>query len=60
MMLMTKFIMVDHVAETLTGIILGEDTPEGREQSLEEADALIQQALATKAVRQRRISHTMV
>ena len=48
MMLMTKFIMVDHVAETLTGIILGEDTPEGREQSLEEADALIQQALANK------------
>ena len=48
MMLMTKFIMVDHVAETLTGIILGEDTPEGREKSLEEADALIQQALANK------------
>ena len=36
------------MAETLTGIILGEDTPEGREQSLEEADALIQQALANK------------
>ena len=48
MMLMTKFIMVDHVAETLAGIILGEDTPEGREQSLGEADALIQQALANK------------
>ena len=48
MMLMTKFIMVDHVAETLTGIILGEDTPEGREKSLEEAEELIRQALANK------------
>ena len=48
MMLMTKFIMVDHVAETLTGIILGEDTPEGRKKSLEEAEELIRQALANK------------
>ena len=48
MMLMTKFIMVDHVAETLTGIILGEDTPEGRKKSLEEAEELIRQELANK------------
>ena len=44
MMLMTKFIMVDHVAETLTGIILGEDTEEGKKKSLEEAAELIEKA----------------
>ena len=41
---MTKFIMVDHVAETLTGIILGEDTEEGKKKSLEEAAELIEEA----------------
>ncbi|MCD7709538.1 MAG: chorismate-binding protein [Clostridiales bacterium] len=45
MMLMTKFIMVDHVAETLTAIVLGEDSDEGRAQSLEEAQTLIDGAL---------------
>ena len=44
MMLMTKFIMVDHVAETLTGSILGEDTEEGKKKSLEEAAELIEKA----------------
>ena len=42
MMLMTHFIVVDHVAETLTGIVLGEDTPEGKEAALDEIDAMIQ------------------
>ncbi|MCM1282293.1 MAG: anthranilate synthase component I [Muribaculaceae bacterium] len=45
MMLMTKFIMVDHVAETLTAVILGEDSEEGRKNSLEEAQTLIGEAL---------------
>ena len=44
MMLMTKFIMVDHVAETLTGIVLGEDTKAGNEKSLQEAEKLIEKA----------------
>ena len=43
MMLMTRFIMVDHVAETLTAIVLGEDTEDGKSKSLEEAAELIQQ-----------------
>lgn len=30
MMLMTKFILVDHVAETLTAVILGEDSEDGK------------------------------
>lgn len=32
MMLMTRFIVVDHVAETLTGIVLEEDSKEGKIQ----------------------------
>lgn len=44
MMLMTKFIMVDHVAETLTGIVLGEDSEEGREKSIQEATELVNRA----------------
>ena len=49
MMLMTKFIMVDHVAETLTGVVLGEDSEEGRKVSLEEAEAMIEKARAQAA-----------
>ena len=44
MMLMAKFIMVDHVAETLTGIVLGEDSEEGREKSIQEATELVNRA----------------
>lgn len=44
MMLMTKFIMVDHVAETLTGVVLGEDSEEGRKASLAEAESMIAKA----------------
>lgn len=44
MMLMTKFIVVDHVAETLTAIVLEEDSKAGRERALKEAEQLIRQA----------------
>ena len=46
MMLMTKFIMVDHVAETLTGVVLGEDSEAGRKAALEEAEQMIMKARA--------------
>lgn len=49
MMLMTKFIMVDHVAETLTGVVLGEDSEEGKEKALEEAMELINKARSNVA-----------
>lgn len=45
-MLAEKFIVIDHVAETLTGVCLGEDTEKGREQSLQEAAKMIEQALS--------------
>ena len=44
MMLMTKFIVVDHVAETMTAVVLGEDSREGKEKALQEAGRLIQKA----------------
>ncbi|MGN0350097.1 MAG: anthranilate synthase component I [Roseburia sp.] len=44
MMLMTKFIVIDHVAETLTGIVLEEDSKEGKERALKEAEEMIAKA----------------
>lgn len=44
MMLMTEFIMVDHVAETLTGVILEEDSEEGKNRALSKATELIEKA----------------
>ncbi len=46
MMLMTRFLLVDHVAETLTAVVLGEDSEEGRKQALEDAAGLIARARA--------------
>lgn len=46
MMLMTRFIVVDHVAETLTAIVLGADSEEGKQRALAEADVMIEQARA--------------
>ena len=43
MMLMTKFILVDHVAETLTAVILGEDSEDGKKKALAEAAELIEE-----------------
>lgn len=43
-MLVTKYLVIDHVAETLTGVCLAEDTPEGRERGGREAAGLIQKA----------------
>ena len=36
--------MVDHVAETLTGIVLAEDSEKGKKQALEKADEMIKKA----------------
>lgn len=44
MMLASKFIAIDHVAETMTAIVLGEETPEGKEKAQAEASALLAEA----------------
>ncbi len=54
MMLMTKFIMVDHIAETLTGIVLGEDSQEGKEKALKEIAELIEKARTNKGHKEKR------
>lgn len=43
--LVTKFIVIDHVAETLTGVVLDEDNEEGCKRAREEAEVLIKSAL---------------
>lgn len=44
MMLMTRFIVVDHVAETLTGIVLEEDSKEGKIRAMKTAEEMIEKA----------------
>lgn len=44
MMLMTRFIVVDHVAETLTGIVLEEDSEEGKSRAMKTAEEMIEKA----------------
>ncbi len=44
MMLMTRFIVVDHIAETMTAVVLGEDSPEGRANALAVAADLLRRA----------------
>lgn len=48
MMLMKEFIVVDHVAETLTGIVLEEDSGEGKKRAIEKASAMIEKARAKR------------
>lgn len=45
LMLMKEFIIVDHMAETLTAVVLAEDTKAGKETALERATELIQRAM---------------
>lgn len=44
LMLVTKFIAIDHVAETLTAVCLDKDSKEGKENALKEANLLIKKA----------------
>lgn len=44
-MLAKEFIVIDHVAETLTGVVLEEDTPEGKYLAKEKAAAMIKEVL---------------
>lgn len=44
LMLVTRYIVIDHVAETLTGVCLEEDTPEGRVRGVARATELIEEA----------------
>lgn len=57
MMLMTHFIVVDHVAETLTAIILEEDSEEGKKRAGKAADEMIKEARNGSGKPQRSFHH---
>lgn len=48
MMLMKEFIVVDHIAETLTGIVLEEDSKAGKARAMEKAGEMIAKARAKR------------
>lgn len=48
LMLADKFIAIDHMAETMTAVVLEADTPEGKQRAQEEVDKLIRQARTNK------------
>ena len=48
MMLMTKFIVVDHVAETLTAVVLEEDNEAGKERAKRLTEEMIAEVQAAK------------
>ncbi len=45
LMLMKEFIVIDHVAETLTAVVLAEDSTQGREEALHKAEELIRRSM---------------
>ena len=48
LMLADKFIAIDHMAETMTAVVLEADTSEGKQRAQEELDKLIRQARTNK------------
>lgn len=56
MMLITRFLVVDHEAETMTAIVLDEDSETGRKKALGIAEELIRKARCGKA----EMKHTFV
>jgi anthranilate synthase component 1 len=46
MMLASKFIIIDHVAETLSAVCLAKETPEGKQEALKQAESMIEQVLS--------------
>ncbi len=48
MMLMTRFLVMDHIAETMTAVVLEEDSAEGKARALQTAEDLLQKALKTR------------
>lgn len=48
LMLADKFIAIDHMAETMTAVVLEADTPEGKQRAQEELGKLIRQVRTNK------------
>jgi anthranilate synthase component 1 len=56
-MLVTSFIVIDHVAETLTGVVLEEDSEEGKQRGTKKAEELIRTAVSNMVTRENNFSH---
>jgi anthranilate synthase component 1 len=56
-MLATSFIVIDHVAETLTGVVLEEDSEEGRTRGEGKSESLIKNAIDNMVVRENKFDH---
>lgn len=56
-MLVTSFIVIDHMAETLTSVVLEEDSDEGRARGESEAESLIKIAVENMVVRDNNFEH---
>lgn len=48
MMLMKEFIVVDHVAETMTAVVLEADNEEGQKDAMIKAEAMIKKAMGSR------------
>lgn len=56
-MLVTSFIIIDHVAETLTGVVLEEDNEEGKAKGQKKAEELINEAVSNMVTRDNTFIH---
>ena len=57
LMLATKFIVIDHVAETLSAVILDEDNEEGEKRARAQAEELIREATKNKKTERKPFVH---
>lgn len=56
-----QFIVIDHVAETLTGVVLEEDTVKGEKRARKECEQLVKEVLSNyKPIEQKKYSHNGV
>lgn len=51
-----RFLVIDHVAETMSAVVLDEDSPEGRLRAMDSARELLERAVRTKTVREDKVS----
>lgn len=56
-MLAISFMVIDHVAETLTAIVLEEDSKQGKERGQKKAEELVKTAVSNMVMRENKFAH---
>ena len=51
-----RFLVIDHVAETMSAVVLDEDSQEGKLRAMDSARELLERAVRTKTVREDKVS----